>query len=136
MRLFLFFSCIFSLHCMFSNLGRAETYKDVVPSEFQSIFEGNKSSGRVVVLDVRTASEFKDGHLTEATNVDFFADDFKEKLGQLDRSKLYLVYCRSGNRSGKTLKMMEELKFVEAYNMIGGIVRWRDEGRPVTVDGH
>src|SRR5262245_34037208 len=47
----------------------------------------------VVVLDVRTPSEFAAGHIAGATNVDFQAGDFAERLAKLDRERTYLVHC-------------------------------------------
>ena len=48
----------------------------------------------------------------------------------MDKSKTYLIYCRSGNRSGQALDIMEELNFREVYNMMGGILEWEAEGLP------
>lgn len=135
MRSLLFLCWVLVFHLTSFSVGWGQI-KSVPPSEFQSIYEENKESGRVAVLDVRTELEFKEGHLLGATNIDFFSTDFDEKLSGLDRSRLYLIYCRSGSRSGKALKKMESLGFQEVYNMTGGIVRWRDEGRPVITDGH
>ena len=53
-------------------------------------------------------------------------------MDTLDKAKVYLVYCRSGNRSGRTLQLMEELQFTMAYNMLGGIGRWVQEELPIT----
>ncbi len=52
----------------------------------------------------------------------------KQELEKLDRNKKYLLYCRSGKISGKTLKMMNKLGFKEAYNMKGGILAWSKAG--------
>lgn len=82
----------------------------------------------LVLLDVRTADEYDDGHLTGAINVDFYADDFEAQLAQLDRSVPYILYCRSGNRSGQTAPLMRELGFQQVYEVEGGILAWADSG--------
>jgi phage shock protein E len=73
-----------------------------------------------VILDVRTPQEFGAGHVEGAINIDFYRADFRELLADLDRDKTYLVYCRSGSRSGNTMAILEELEFASAYNLLGG----------------
>ncbi len=82
--------------------------------------EHKKDMG-AVVLDVRTPEEFAEGHLRSAVLMDFYAPDFKDSIAQLDKGKSYYVYCRSGNRSGKTLAMMRELGFTHVLDAAGGI---------------
>jgi rhodanese-related sulfurtransferase len=86
----------------------------------------------LVVLDVRTPEEFAEGHLEGAVLVDFYAADFAEQLAALDTDVPYLVYCRSGNRSGQALGVMEQLGFASAVDVDGGIVAWTGAGLPVT----
>ena len=84
------------------------------------------------MLDVRTPEEFAEGHLEGAVLVDFYDADFAEQLAALDTDVPYLVYCRSGNRSGQAMGVMEELGFTSAADIDGGIVAWVDAGLPVT----
>jgi len=88
----------------------------------------------LVVLDVRTPEEFAEGHLDGALLVDFYSDDFAEQLAELDPDVPYVVYCRSGNRSGQTLPIMEQLGFASASDVDGGIVAWEGAGLPIVVD--
>ncbi len=85
----------------------------------------------LVVLDVRTPEEFSEGHLTNAVNVDFYADDFAGNLAALDKDVPYVLYCRSGNRSGTTAEQMRSLGFSEVYEIDGGILSWIDDGLPL-----
>jgi len=86
----------------------------------------------LVVLDVRTPEEFAEGHLEGAVLVDFYDADFADQLAALDPDVPYLLYCRSGNRSGETLGVMEQLGFTSVANVDGGIIAWADAGLPVT----
>jgi rhodanese-related sulfurtransferase len=86
----------------------------------------------LVVLDIRTPEEFAEGHLEGAVLVDFYAPDFAEQLAALDTDVPYLLYCRSGNRSGQALGVMEQLGFTSVANVDGGILAWSDAGLPVT----
>jgi rhodanese-related sulfurtransferase len=88
----------------------------------------------LVLLDVRTPEEFADGHLDGAVLVDFYDPDFADRLAELDRDVPYLVYCRSGNRSGETLALMEQLGFDSVRDVGGGILAWADAGLPVVTD--
>lgn len=85
----------------------------------------------LVVLDVRTPEEFAEGHLEGAVLVDFYDADFADQLAQLDPDVPYLVYCRSGNRSGQTLPLMQQLGFGSASDIDGGILAWADAGLPI-----
>ena len=84
-----------------------------------------------ILLDLRTPDEFNDGHLKNAINIDFYNEDFVEKLNKLDKSKGYAIYCRSGHRSGLTAKKMEEIGFKSTVNLDGGILQWIKEGMKV-----
>ena len=86
-------------------------------------------AGRVV-LDIRTADEFAQGHLAGAKDLDFYQPTFAASLGELDKSTPYLVYCHSGNRSGKARAMMEQLGFQDVVEVAGGITAWTAAGLP------
>jgi rhodanese-related sulfurtransferase len=85
----------------------------------------------LVILDVRTPEEFSEVHLEGATLMDFYDADFSDQLATLDPDVPYLIYCRSGNRSGQTVAMMEDLGFTDVSNVDGGIVAWLDDDLPV-----
>ena len=84
-----------------------------------------------VILDVRTEGEFASGHLEGAILLDFRSDRFQERLSRLDRDRTYLVYCRTGNRSGSAVRRMEELGFPDVHHMAGGVVGWQEAGFPL-----
>ena len=62
--------------------------------------------------------------------IDFYSDNFENELDKLDKNNTYLIYCRTGRRTGLTLSIMEELGFLRVYNMIGGITQWKEKGYP------
>lgn len=109
----------------------ATALRTVAPAAAASTIESPPDD--LVILDVRTAEEFAEGHVEGATMLDFYRDDFAEELAQLDRDVPYVVYCRSGNRSGQTLELMRELGFTSVEEVDGGIVSWVDAGLPVVV---
>lgn len=90
--------------------------------------KGLSEDVNAVVLDVRTEDEFDQGIIPNATNIDIYkGQGFIYKLEELDKSKTYYVYCRSGARSGQACKIMNELGFEKAYNLVGGILAWEGE---------
>jgi rhodanese-related sulfurtransferase len=103
-------------------------YKELEPAAFQKTLQ--KTPG-AVLLDVRTAEEYGEGHLAQARNVDYKRDDFRQQVGQLDKSKPYFVYCKAGMRSEKAADIMKELGFRQVYTLDGGIDEWEDENLPV-----
>jgi rhodanese-related sulfurtransferase len=89
------------------------------------------SDNGVCILDVRTPNEHARGYIEGSENLDFYKGDFKSKIEQLDHSKTYIVHCGSGGRSGKAVKMMQELGFASAYNLVGGFNEWVKKGMKV-----
>ena len=89
-----------------------------------------KADSNIAILDVRTAKEFADGHVAEAVNIDVNQADFAQKIDQLDRSKTYIVYCRSGRRSRKAVGIMAAKGFKNLYNVSDGFLGWNKNGLP------
>lgn len=73
----------------------------------------------LVVVDVRTPQEFAEGHVAGAELLDIYDPAFQDSVDGLDRDGAYLVYCRTGNRSGQAAALMEELGFTEVYDAGG-----------------
>lgn len=86
----------------------------------------NDGRSDFVILDVRTPEEFNAGYITNAVNLDFYDSNFSVQLDQLDKTKTYLVYCRSGNRSLSAATMMTDSGFSVVYNMLGGFNEFQD----------
>lgn len=110
---------------------RTEIIEDITPREAYDFILDNRGNQDFVILDVRTPEEYRAGHIPGAVNLDFYTDTFREELNKLDKNKKYLIYCRSGRRSGIVLGIAKELGFTEAYNMLGGIIQWEEEGLPI-----
>lgn len=87
----------------------------------------------VIVLDIRTPGEVAEARLpADVVNLDFYEDDFAEQLAALDPEASYLMYCRSGNRSGTTRALLSELGFRDVVDIQGGIIEWAEAGLPIT----
>ena len=106
--------------------------EDITPQEAFTLMQDNEGNPSFVILDVRTAEEFASGYIENAINIDYYSDAFRDELDNLDKTKTYLIYCRSGRRSADALDIMTELDFREVYNMLGGIIDWQAEELPTT----
>ena len=74
-------------------------------------------SADAIILDVRTADEYAGGHLDGAQLLDFNGGDVAAAIPSLDPNAEYLVYCRSGNRSGQAIALMEQAGFSNLTNL-------------------
>jgi rhodanese-related sulfurtransferase len=83
------------------------------------------------VLDIRTPAEYAEGHVRGAMNIDFTSADFAKRLEELDPDATYLVYCRSGNRSAKAMKVFGRLGFTRILHLSKGIKDWQAQGLPL-----
>jgi rhodanese-related sulfurtransferase len=110
---------------------QTQIIENVTPEEAFTLIQGNEGNPDFVILDVRTPEEFADGYIEDAILIDYYSDTFRDELNNLDKNKEYLIYCRSGNRSGRTLPIMEELGFQEVHDISGGIIAWTAEGLPL-----
>jgi rhodanese-related sulfurtransferase len=64
-----------------------------------------------ILIDIRTPEELKETGVLSSNviNIDFYSEDYENTLQALDKNATYLIYCRSGNRSGQTLEIMKRL---------------------------
>ncbi len=82
-----------------------------------------------VLIDVRTPQEHGAGHIAGTDqNVNVSSPDFKEIMGQMDKDKTYLIYCRSGGRSRRAMGIMESMGFKNIYDLSGGYLGWSKAG--------
>ena len=108
----------FFFHCI-----AQEEVKSISTIELKVLLE----KGNVQLLDVRTPKEVKEGFIDTAFLINYLDTNFTNKVVQtFDKRKPVYVYCRSGNRSGKSARILEEKGF-EVYNVLGGYQQWRKE---------
>ena len=76
----------------------------------------------VKLIDVRTKVEYDQGHIEGAINMDYFSEDFLERMESLSKNETYLIYCRSGRRSLRVCTWMKNSGFIQRniYNLDQG----------------
>lgn len=115
-NLFTFFVAVF-----FATMAGAQVKTITAPAVEKKLNKRN-----VVVLDVRTTQEFKEGHLPGAIHIDVLDSvAFVNSISKLNKNKKYIVYCKSGRRSTKASDILYENKFKRIWNMEGGITAWK-----------
>lgn len=88
----------------------------------------------VVVLDVRTAAEFAEGHIEGAILIDQGQSNFVEKAkSALPIDKKIAIYCRSGRRSANVAGKLAVIGY-KCVNLKGGIIAWKEAGMPVVTE--
>ena len=103
----------------------------VSAKEAVDLIDKHNGDSNFAILDIRTPGEFQSGHLQSAILIDFYSQTFVDRLRQLDKGKNFLIYCRTGNRSTKSLEIFKKLKFQKIYHMANGISTWKSGGFPV-----
>lgn len=101
-----------------------EVYRDVNVAVAKKMVEVPNSD--VLVLDVRTDAEIKNGMIKNAIHIDYNANDFRTKIDKLDRNKSYLVYCHAGGRSKKAAEIMKSMGFKSVNNLADGYRSWNE----------
>jgi adenylyltransferase/sulfurtransferase len=99
---------------------------EITPMELQFRLESNSSDP--LILDVRDPHEWDICHLPKAHLIP--ESDLPERMHELDSSNDIIVYCRTGIRSVRALKLLREAGFSKLKNLKGGIHRWADDVDP------
>jgi len=103
----------------------------VSPAEAADVIAAHRDDSAFTIVDVRTPEEFTAGHLEGAVDIDIYDAGFDDAVAALDPDGIYVLYCRSGNRSAAAADLMRQLSFTAVYEIDGGIVQWEGDGFPV-----
>ena len=100
--------------------GGSKHFENLNATDAKKLLKGKD----VVLLDVSMPSEIKQGKIKGAKELNISSANFTSGLKNLDHSKTYIVYCRSGNRSRKACNVMGANGFEKLYNLQGGYMNW------------
>lgn len=125
---------ILSLLSVCGIVSGCKTHKTVVvlePEEFITAMQGDSMA---VLLDVRRPSEYAEGHIKNAVNLDWLDSvRFNEGLLLIDKKHTYYIYCRSGRRSNAAAIRMQEAGY-RVFDMNGGVLQWKTLGMPLVIE--
>ena len=105
------------------NKDEGNSYKSISMSEAEDMMKNEKD---YIILDVRTAEEYKEGHIPNAINV---ANETigEDEIAELpNKNQLIMVYCRSGRRSKQAASKLVKLGYSNIVE-IGGIIDWKGD---------
>ena len=89
-------------------------------------FEKAIQKDSVQLLDVRTAGEYKDGHIKNSLLADWKDEaEFSRRIGFIDKLKPVYVYCLGGGRSAAAAVKMRAMGYQHVYELKGGINAWK-----------
>lgn len=120
------------LTCLLAALGLTsvcgqQTYENTDVQGFAELI----ADSTVVILDVRTSTEFAEGHIQGAILIDQGQDDFVKKAkATLPTEKTIAIYCRTGRRSANAAGKLADVGY-KCVNLKGGIVAWKEAEKPV-----
>lgn len=97
---------------------QANTIEVLTPEQFK-----DKSEGQTII-DIRTPQEYAQGHIEEAVNINYFDNQFLDKVSKFDKSKPVFIYCRSGNRTSSASRKLAKAGFEKVYDLQNGILNW------------
>lgn len=97
------------------------SFKNIKPADVAKITKDESA----IIIDVRTPGEVSEGVIEGASMfIDYNGGNFESEIAKLDKSKTYIVYCRSGARSAGASGVMVNNGFQHIYNLEGGIMGW------------
>ena len=111
---------------------------DVLSAELWSVAQLQKAIGKSdhkpVLLDVRTQSEYNDGHIQGAISIPPDQILKEPQLLSAYKDSQVVVFCRSGVRAGKVIEMLEGLGFKEIIDIDGDMLAWNEAGHSVEIN--
>jgi thioredoxin len=122
------FTFLSFLIVLFSCSSNSQTYSNLKPKDFKAEIEQNAG----IILDVRTPNEVSTGQIENASTIDFYDKNFKDKIAKIQKDKTVYVYCKSGGRSSKAAKLLVEAGQSKVINLQGGIMAWKRAGYVLT----
>lgn len=91
---------------------------DININEIMDIKRTNPNS---ILLDVRSPQEFKEGHLNGAINIPLYELEMCCTCKLKEKNRLIIVYCQSGIRSKKAIKILNKNGFKNLYHLKNGL---------------
>jgi rhodanese-related sulfurtransferase len=89
------------------------------------------STDDMIIIDVRTPMEYKQGHIENAINISYLGFGFKRKIAKLDNDLPVFIYCQTAHRSPLAAKALHKQGFKEVHDLNGGFKTWKEQDLPI-----
>ena len=86
---------------------------------------------KIIILDVRDKDEFETGYIPGAINLSRGMLEFKINTVIPDRNARIIVYCGVDLRGPLATKTLNEMGYINAVNINGGLKVWKAAGYPI-----
>jgi|SRR6056297_2590916 len=113
-----------------AGIGQNADILHVNANKFQSIIKSTQGT----LIDVRTEGEYENGHIKGASQLNYYAFDFKRNLLMLPKDQPVYLYCNSGWRSKQAAKILMRNGYNHVVNLEHGILDWQLEELPVKIE--
>lgn len=116
----------------FAAVAKAQSADDNITTVTPEAFlTGIEQDGNAVALDVRRPSEFSEGHIAAALQLNWLDKaTWLNGMKCLSKEPTYYIYCRGGKRSHEAAADMTGRGF-KVVELEGGILNWQSHGLPV-----
>jgi len=101
---------------------------DVTPKTVEELRE----TGAIAIIDVREPSEYAEGRIPGATLIPL--GELANRTDEVPTDLPVVMVCRSGNRSGQAVQILQKAGFTNIHNMTGGMIAWGQAGYLVEAD--
>ncbi|MDR5683747.1 MAG: molybdopterin-synthase adenylyltransferase MoeB [Armatimonadota bacterium] len=99
------------------------------PAEVSAVEAAQMLAAGAQLVDVREAWEVAQSHIPGMRWIPM--GEVEQRVGEIARDRPVIVYCASGQRSGKVTEWLRERGYGQAYNLAGGIIAWQNAHQPV-----
>lgn len=118
---------LFMSLCSFFSCSTPEGLSSLSAGEFSTLLSQKPD---LILLDVRTPSEYAEGHLPKSVNVDVLAPDFEQRAeAVLGKQRSVALYCRSGHRSKQAATLLSR-RGIRVYELSTGWLGWVEAALP------
>jgi len=103
--------------------------KEVSVNDVKKMIDNKET---IVILDVRDKDEFETGYIPGAINLSRGMLEFKINMMVPDKNATIIVYCGIDLRGPLATKTLNEMGYINAVNINGGLKDWKAAGYPIT----
>ena len=89
------------------------------------------NSENAIVIDVREANEYSEGHIVDAINIPFASFESRSDELNKHKDKPLIVACKMGQHSGSAGTILRKKGFTNVLRLTGGMAEWRGQNLPV-----
>ncbi|HEY4539418.1 MAG TPA: rhodanese-like domain-containing protein [Faecalibacter sp.] len=120
---------VFFTSCQTNQVEKVTTSEEIqkIISSLNNVNQVDLSNPNNVLIDVRTPEEYAEGHVPGAINLNVKDDNFGKRVSELDSTKNYYIYCRSGVRAKSAEMIMLENNLNKVHTFQDGMMTYEGE---------